>query len=198
MPHATEVNMAAGSLCRKVLHTSFLNPFRVSLGRNGRGVRNFSTDQEPTGGYEDPQHTEIESKIGAMPNDERDSTSIKCLNEVKLLGFVGADPRELVNTFKPMVYFPLATNRFFRNEFGELQKHTTWHSILVRRYYLMEYTKKSLRKGYRAYVSGSIGDSINIDGGRKTFIIADQVISLMQNLPKDDPDLKDLNVQNDH
>ena len=78
----------------------------------------------------------------------------KSLNRVTLLGRAGADPR-ISGTAHPVVSFPLATNRPFRDpDTGAQRTKTEWHRVAVFAPALRDSVMRDLSKGTRVRVAG--------------------------------------------
>lgn len=109
---------------------------------------------------------------------------MKSLNEVKLLGHVGADP-ELKYTGKgtPVVNLSVATNVHWFDDDGKPQERTDWHNVSAWGK-LAEAVGKYVHKGSRIFVSGSLRCQTYDDRGeqrRKVEIVAADVIFLEGN-----------------
>ena len=78
------------------------------------------------------------------------------LNEHKIIGHVGDAPisKELDNG-QWVTNFRVATNRQWKNDRGEKQEHTDWHSISAYGK-LAEIMRDTLKKGTQVYVSGRV------------------------------------------
>jgi single-strand DNA-binding protein len=78
------------------------------------------------------------------------------VNKVILIGRLGKDP-ELRYTANgtPFAKFTLATDEVFKDQAGEQQKRTEWHSIVAWRR-LAEICGEYLVKGKQVYIEGSI------------------------------------------
>ena len=73
----------------------------------------------------------------------------KSLNRVTLLGRAGADPR-ISGTAHPVVSFPLATNRPFRDpDTGAQRTKTEWHRVAVFAPAARDSVMRGVRKGSR-------------------------------------------------
>ncbi len=107
---------------------------------------------------------------------------MKGLNKVLLLGNLGKDPE--VATLEGNVKvakFSLATTESYKDENGQLQSHTEWHSIVLWRG-LAELAEKYLRKGSSVHIEGKNRTrSYDDKQGVKRYvteIIAEQLILL--------------------
>ena len=80
-------------------------------------------------------------------------------NKVLLLGFLGHDP-ELKNTINgnPFCRLNLATHEFHKNNEGESEKKTVWHSVHVFGKQA-EWACSSLQKGSRLFVEAVLEKS---------------------------------------
>uniref|UniRef100_A0A6M2DRS2 Putative single-stranded dna-binding protein mitochondrial n=1 Tax=Xenopsylla cheopis TaxID=163159 RepID=A0A6M2DRS2_XENCH len=109
----------------------------------------------------------------------------KSINNVTLLGRVGAEPQKRGSEEHPVVTFSIATHSNYRYENGELLQKTDWHRICVFRPSLRETVYNHLKKGQRVHVTGRISYSeINGEDGKPrptTSIIADDVIFFHMN-----------------
>ncbi|ROT69109.1 single-stranded DNA-binding protein, mitochondrial [Penaeus vannamei] len=80
----------------------------------------------------------------------------KTINQVMLLGRVGADPEKRGTEQHPVVTFSIATHTNYRK--GEdLIQQTDWHRIAVFKPYLRETVYRYLTKGQRVLVQGRLG-----------------------------------------
>ena len=107
---------------------------------------------------------------------------MKGLNEVRLIGNLGANPEmRYTPNGKPVTTFTLATSRKFKNESDELVEATEWHSITSWGA-LAETINQHLDKGAAVYVSGRLRYNIwqGTDGSKhsKTEIVAEDCIFL--------------------
>ncbi|XP_060530958.1 single-stranded DNA-binding protein, mitochondrial [Cylas formicarius] len=104
----------------------------------------------------------------------------KTINNVQLLGRVGADPQRKGNDEHPVAVFSLATHTNYRYESGEFLQRTEWHRIVCFKPGIRESVLNYLKKGQRVYVSGRItyGEIRDGDGTPKatTAVAADDVI----------------------
>jgi single-strand DNA-binding protein len=107
---------------------------------------------------------------------------MKSVNKVTLLGNLGKDPE--VQTLEgdiKVAKFSLATSDTYKDNNGQIQSNTEWHTIIAWRG-LAELTEKYLVKGSTTYVEGKIKTRSYEDkaGVKKyvTEIIADNIILL--------------------
>lgn len=107
---------------------------------------------------------------------------MKSVNKVTLLGNLGKDPE--VQTLEgeiKVAKFSLATSDTYKDNNGQIQSNTEWHTIIAWRG-LAELTEKYLLKGSTAYVEGKIKTrSYEDKAGIKKYvteIIADNIILL--------------------
>lgn len=102
------------------------------------------------------------------------------INQVTLLGRVGADPQKRGSEEHPVVNFPLATHFSYKYESGDILQRTDWHRISIFKPGLRDTVYKYMKKGSRVYVTGKIsyGEVKTDDGQVRTAstIIADDVI----------------------
>jgi single-strand DNA-binding protein len=78
------------------------------------------------------------------------------LNKVMLIGNVGADP--VVQVLEGMVKvakFSLATSESYKDDKGQVQVNTEWHSIVLWRG-LADLSEKYIHKGSLVYIEGKI------------------------------------------
>ncbi|XP_072747341.1 single-stranded DNA-binding protein, mitochondrial [Anoplolepis gracilipes] len=130
---------------------------------------------------------EVRSQIGRLNNirllsqEVNETTKIeKTLNNVTLLGRVGAEPQKRGSTEHPVVIFSLATHTNYKYETGDFIQRTEWHKVCVFKPNLRESVYNYLRKGQRVMINGRISYSEFKDeeGNLRpsTAIIADDVI----------------------
>ncbi|XP_072941926.1 single-stranded DNA-binding protein, mitochondrial [Epargyreus clarus] len=104
----------------------------------------------------------------------------KTINQVTLLGRVGADPQKRGSEEHPVVNFPLATHFSYKYESGDILQRTDWHRISVFRPGLRDTIYKYLKKGQRVYVTGKLSyGEVKLDDGQvrtASTVIADDVI----------------------
>ncbi|XP_014229429.1 single-stranded DNA-binding protein, mitochondrial [Trichogramma pretiosum] len=104
----------------------------------------------------------------------------KTINQVTLLGRVGADPQKRGNEEHPVVVFSLATHLNYKYDKNDIMQKTDWHRVCVFKPNLRETAYNYLRKGQRVMVNGRIsyGEIKSDEGTSKmaTSIIADDII----------------------
>ncbi|XP_068627791.1 single-stranded DNA-binding protein, mitochondrial [Battus philenor] len=104
----------------------------------------------------------------------------KTINQVTLLGRVGADPQKRGTNDHPVINFPLATNFSYKYESGDILQRTDWHRISIFKPSLRDTVFKYLKKGQRVYVTGKLSyGEIKLDDGQvrtASTVIADDVI----------------------
>nr|XP_023024754.1 single-stranded DNA-binding protein, mitochondrial isoform X1 [Leptinotarsa decemlineata] len=104
----------------------------------------------------------------------------KTINNVQLLGRVGADPQRKGTDDHPIAVFSLATHSNYRYESGEFLQRTEWHRVVCFKPGLRETILTYLRKGQRVQVFGRItyGEIKGEDGKPRstTAIAVDDVI----------------------
>lgn len=102
------------------------------------------------------------------------------INNVTLLGRVGADPQRKGSDEHPIAVFSLATHTNYRYESGEFLQRTEWHRVICFKPGLRESVLNFLKKGQRVHVSGRItyGEIKGEDGAARstTAIAAEDVI----------------------
>ncbi|KAJ8675584.1 hypothetical protein QAD02_011370 [Eretmocerus hayati] len=110
----------------------------------------------------------------------------KSINQVMLLGRVGADPQKRGNEEHPVVVFSLATHLNYKYDGGDVMQKTDWHRVCVFKPTLRENVYNYLRKGQRVMVNGrlSYGELKDEDGNvrNSTSIIADDVVFFQSNV----------------
>ena len=78
------------------------------------------------------------------------------VNKVILIGRLGKDPElKYTPSGTPVAKFTLATDEVFKDQSGEQQKRTEWHTIVAWRR-LAEICGEYLTKGKQIYIEGSI------------------------------------------
>ncbi|CAG9091248.1 hypothetical protein JYU34_009633 [Plutella xylostella] len=104
----------------------------------------------------------------------------KTINQVTLLGRVGADPQKRGTEERPVVNFSLATHFNYRYESGDMLQRTDWHRVSVFKPSLRDTVYNYLKKGQRVYVTGKLSyGEIKLDDGQvrtASTVIADDVI----------------------
>lgn len=107
---------------------------------------------------------------------------MKSVNEVRLLGNLGAAPRSdtTLRTGLSVCNFSIATNRSHKDQAGNIIEETQWHKIVVwgKR---AENCARYLNKGSRVYIEGHLETKEwERDGEKKsaTQIVASNVIFL--------------------
>ncbi|XP_034191777.1 mitochondrial single stranded DNA-binding protein [Osmia lignaria lignaria] len=104
----------------------------------------------------------------------------KTINQVTLLGRVGAEPQKRGNQEHPVIIFSLATHSNYKYTNGDFMQKTEWHKICVFKPNLRETVLNYLKKGQRVLVAGKIsyGEFKDEEGNPKpsTAVIADDVI----------------------
>lgn len=102
------------------------------------------------------------------------------INNVQLLGRVGANPQLKGTNEHPVAVFSVATHTNYRYDSGEFTQRTEWHRVICFKPGLRETIMNYLRKGQRVHVSGKItyGEIKGEDGRQRstTSIQADDVI----------------------
>ncbi|KAF9412976.1 hypothetical protein HW555_008673 [Spodoptera exigua] len=113
--------------------------------------------------------------------------SEKTINQVTLLGRVGADPQKRGSEEHPVINFPLATHYSYKYESGDVLQRTDWHRISIFKPGLRDTVYKYLKKGQRVYITGKLSyGEVKMDDGQvrsASTIIADDVI-FFQNVPE--------------
>uniref|UniRef100_A0A2A4JY16 Single-stranded DNA-binding protein n=1 Tax=Heliothis virescens TaxID=7102 RepID=A0A2A4JY16_HELVI len=115
--------------------------------------------------------------------------SEKTINQVTLLGRVGADPQKRGSEEHPVINFPLATHYSYKYESGDVLQRTDWHRISIFKPGLRDTVYKYLKKGHRVYITGKLSyGEIKMDDGQvrsASTIIADDVV-FFQNAPPEE------------
>jgi len=100
-----------------------------------------------TGTRKAPYHLCTQSKTSSM----------KSLNKVQLIGWLGKDPDIITKKGgKRMARLRLATDVFMPGEGDKPKKITTWHDLVIWKDRLVEQAKTYLLKGSHVLVDGSI------------------------------------------
>ncbi|XP_017885726.1 single-stranded DNA-binding protein, mitochondrial [Ceratina calcarata] len=110
-----------------------------------------------------------------------ESTKIeKTINQVTLLGRVGAEPQKRGNDEHPVVIFSLATHNNYKYTNGDFVQRTDWHKVCVFKPNLRDNVYNYLKKGQRVLVSGKIsyGEFKDEEGNTRpsTAVIADDIV----------------------
>lgn len=112
--------------------------------------------------------------------------SIAAINQVTLLGRVGADPQKRGSEEHPVINFPLATHFHYKYESGDILQRTDWHRVSIFKPGLRDTVYKYLKKGQRVYVTGKLSyGEVKLDDGQvrtASTVVADDVI-FFQNQP---------------
>lgn len=107
---------------------------------------------------------------------------MKGLNQVQLIGNLGADPEmRYTPAGKAVATFSMATSRKYNGQDGNLVEETTWHKVVTWEK-VAESCNKALTKGDPVFCQGRINNrSWEDDTGQKHYaseIVANQVIFL--------------------
>jgi single-strand DNA-binding protein len=107
---------------------------------------------------------------------------MKSVNKVILLGTMGRDPevRYVAGNTIPVVKVSLATNERYKDDQGNWQDRTEWHSVVAWRR-LAEIIGQYVKKGDRLYIEGKLQTSSWDDqktGEKKyrTEVVADDLV----------------------
>ncbi|NP_001040384.1 mitochondrial single-stranded DNA-binding protein [Bombyx mori] len=104
----------------------------------------------------------------------------KTINQVTLLGRVGADPQKRGSEEHPVINFPLATHYSYKYESGDILQRTDWHRVSIFKPGLRDTVYKYLKKGQRIYVTGKLSyGEVKLDDGQvrtASTVMADDVI----------------------
>ncbi|XP_075972424.1 mitochondrial single stranded DNA-binding protein [Anticarsia gemmatalis] len=111
----------------------------------------------------------------------------KTINQVTLLGRVGADPQKRGSAEHPVINFPVATHFSYKYESGDILQRTDWHRVSIFKPGLRDTIYKYLKKGQRVYVTGKLSyGEVKMDDGQvrtASTIIADDVIFFQSTPP---------------
>uniref|UniRef100_A0A8D8YKP8 Single-stranded DNA-binding protein, mitochondrial n=1 Tax=Cacopsylla melanoneura TaxID=428564 RepID=A0A8D8YKP8_9HEMI len=113
----------------------------------------------------------------ALPN-----TLEKTINQVTLLGRVGANPQKRGTEEHPVVIFSLATHINYKpnGEKGTLAQKTEWHRICVFKPGLRDTVYNYIQKGQRVHITGKLtyGELVDSQGQSRptASVVADDVI----------------------
>jgi len=124
----------------------------------------------------------------------------KSINQVILLGRVGADPQKRGSSDHPVVIFSLATNTPYDGGDSDLLKQKTdWHRVCVFKPSLRDMVYQYMTKGNRVLVQGRISYSTMRDeNGDKTntvtSIIANDVTFVSSERVKDTEVQEEMNI----
>ncbi|KAL0839657.1 hypothetical protein ABMA28_016323 [Loxostege sticticalis] len=117
---------------------------------------------------------------------QENQKSEKTINQVTLLGRVGADPQKRGSEEHPVINFPLATHFHYKYESGDILHRTDWHRVSIFKPGLRDTVYKYLKKGQRVYVTGKLSyGEVKLDDGQvrtASTVVADDVI-FFQNQP---------------
>ncbi|XP_033338010.1 mitochondrial single stranded DNA-binding protein [Megalopta genalis] len=104
----------------------------------------------------------------------------KTINQITVLGRVGADPQKKGSDDHPMITFSLATHNNYKYDNGDFMQKTDWHKICVFKPLLRDTVLNFLKRGQRVMVMGKISYSEYKDQEgltrNGTAIIADEII----------------------
>jgi single-strand DNA-binding protein len=107
---------------------------------------------------------------------------MRSVNRVTLLGTMGRDPelRYVTGNTIPVVRISLATNERYKDDQGNWQDRTEWHSVVAWRR-LAEIINQYVKKGDRLYIEGKLQTSSWDDqktGEKKyrTEVVADDLV----------------------
>jgi single-strand DNA-binding protein len=106
----------------------------------------------------------------------------KSLNKVMLIGNLGKDPElRYTNSGVAVATFSLATNETWKDQEGNVQERTEWHSVVAWRK-LAEICGEWLKKGRRVYIEGKLRtrewEDKNGSKRKTTEVTADDMIML--------------------
>lgn len=95
------------------------------------------------------------------------------VNDVTLLGNLGDNPEvRKTKNGKSVVFFSLATNKYFKNEAGEQVSITNWHRVVLFNR-LADLGEESLVKGKQVLIKGSLYSRNFKDKDGKTVYITE-------------------------
>ncbi|CAH2062865.1 unnamed protein product, partial [Iphiclides podalirius] len=119
---------------------------------------------------------QLQTSAASFDNQKTEKT----INQVTLLGRVGADPQKRGTNEHPVINFPLATHFSYKYESGDILQRTDWHRISIFKPGLRDTVYKYLKKGQRVYVTGKLSyGEVKLDDGQvrtASTVIADDVI----------------------
>ncbi|KAL1459882.1 hypothetical protein WDU94_011832 [Cyamophila willieti] len=110
------------------------------------------------------------------------NTLEKTINQVTLLGRVGANPQKRGSEEHPVVIFSLATHVNYKpdGEKGTLTQKTEWHRICVFKPGLRDTVYNYVQKGQRIHITGKLtyGEIVDSQGQARptASVVADDVI----------------------
>ena len=119
------------------------------------------------------------------------------LNNVQLMGFVGADPEKVEVGKSTMVKFRVATHQFFKSKEGKSIQKTQWHTVNAWGH-LAERASK-IKKSDLVLVEGSIVYSFteNENGKRSFTNIKANRLDILNYMPKEKLDIEEAPVAED-
>jgi single-strand DNA-binding protein len=113
----------------------------------------------------------------------RKTMSSKSVNKVILVGNLGQDPEVKYTASRvPVARFSLATNEGFKDQSGEFQERTEWHSVVAWQK-VAEIVGEFVSKGSRIYVEGKLQtsewkDRLSGEKRYRTEIVARELVLL--------------------
>ena len=79
------------------------------------------------------------------------------INKVVLVGNLGRDPEvRHTNAGQKIVHLSVATSDIWKDRNGERQEKTEWHRVVIFNSNLADFAERSLKKGSKVYVEGSL------------------------------------------
>lgn len=132
----------------------------------------------------------------SMPVSEYEGPLERSLNQVTLLGRVGADPQIRGSEDRPVTAFRLATNSAWKNvnqRAGEPEwtQKTEWHNCVVFKPGLRETAFNNVNKGSRIHITGRLmyGEYMDKQGitRQTTSIVCEDIIYLTRKNNMNDP-----------
>ena len=110
------------------------------------------------------------------------------VNRVLIVGHLGANPEgRYTSSGKPVSSFSIATNEIWKNQSGEQEEHTEWHSVVVWDK-LADFVQQYLYKGQLVSVEGRLRSRVweSKDGHKNkiTEIVASSIVPLEWSLEK--------------
>ncbi|KAL6256058.1 hypothetical protein P5V15_013294 [Pogonomyrmex californicus] len=121
------------------------------------------------------------NSVRFFSQEVNETTNIeKTINQVTLLGRIGADPQRRGTSEHPVVIFSIATHTNYKHGTADFMQRTDWHRVCVFNPNLRETVSQYLKKGQRVMINGRISYSEYKDPSgnlvSSTSIIADDVI----------------------
>ena len=132
-------------------------------------------------GHKDALHTQTKSE----------GPTERCINQVVLMGRVGADPQIRGTEARPITTFSLATNSVWKTQNpgpgdSEWTHRVDWHNVVVFKPGLRESAYSYVHKGCRVHITGRViyGEMVDRQGVRRhtTTIACEDIIYLTRKM----------------